>query len=90
MTTQRFSISDEMDFYEDKTVAMIQGPSPGGHGSLRAQVLVKYLKEHLTGNPAFVHKNMPGGGSLAANYIANVTNRPQNSDDAFKQKRMVS
>ena len=90
MTTQRRSISDEMDFCEDKNLAMIQGRSPGGHGSLRAQALVKYLKEHLAGNPAFVHKNMPGGGSLAANHIANVTNRPQDSDDAFKQQRRVS
>ena len=48
-----------MDFYEDKNLAMIQGRSPGGHGSLRAQDLVKYLKEQLAGNPAFVHQYMP-------------------------------
>ena len=35
-----------------------------------ARILARYLPKYLSGNPAFVVQNMPGGGSLmAANYV---------------------
>lgn len=63
-------------FYQGKTLVLIEGRRPGGTGSFRAQATAKYLQKHLPGRPSIVYKFMPGGGGTqAANYLANVAKR---------------
>ncbi len=61
-------------YYKGKTLVLIEGRRPGGTGSFRAQATAKYLQKHLPGQPTIVFKYMPGGGgTAAANYLANVS-----------------
>ncbi len=57
-------------FYKGKTIKIIQGRRPGGTGDLRARAIMKYLADHIPGNPTLVSQYMPGGGGrLAANHV---------------------
>lgn len=68
--------SAEPPFYQDKTLTIIEGRRAGGTGSLRTQAVAKYLTKYLPGNPAIVYRYMPGGGgTAAANHVANVVER---------------
>ncbi len=63
-------------FYQGKTLVLIEGRRPGGMGSFRAQATAMYLQKHLPGRPSIVYKYMPGGGGTqAANYLANSAKR---------------
>lgn len=70
------SVAGEAPFYQGKTVTIVEGRSAGGTASLRTQAVVKYLQKHLAGNPAFFYQYMPaGGGTAAANHVANLAKR---------------
>ena len=63
-------------FYQGKTLTVIQGRTPGGTGDLRTRTVIQHLKRFLPGNPTIVSQYMPGGGgTLAANHLANVAKR---------------
>ena len=63
-------------YYKGKTLVLIEGRRPGGTGSFRALATTKYLQKHIPGRPSIVYKYMPGGGGTqAANYLANVARR---------------
>ena len=63
-------------FYKGKTLTVIQGRSPGGTGDLRTRAVVQYLRKYLPGDPTVVSQYMPGGGgTLAANHLANAARR---------------
>ena len=63
-------------YYQGKTLTMIQGRTPAGTGDVRARVVIEYLQKHLEGKPTIVSRYMPGGGgTLAANYMANNARR---------------
>ncbi len=60
----------QSDFYEGKTVTILQDSTPGGTGHLRTMALVPVLQKHIPGNPTVVIEFMPGaGGRKAANYL---------------------
>lgn len=64
------SVFSQADFYQGKTITIIQGRDPGGTGDLRARSLVPFLQKYIPGNPTIVMEYMPGGGGRkAANYL---------------------
>jgi hypothetical protein len=66
----------EAPYYQGKTLTVIEGRNPGGAASLRTQAILKYVQKHLPGNPAIAYQFMPGGGgTAAANHMANVAKR---------------
>src|ERR1044071_3364901 len=63
----------EQPFFEDKTIRLVLGFSPGGISDLWARALARAMTPHIPGKPSIISQNMPGAGSLsAANYIYNV------------------
>jgi tripartite-type tricarboxylate transporter receptor subunit TctC len=60
-------------FYQDKTIRVIVGFTPGGFYDRWARLLSRYMPKYIPGNPNFVVQNMPGASSvIAANYVYNV------------------
>jgi tripartite-type tricarboxylate transporter receptor subunit TctC len=60
-------------FYEDKTIRLVLGFSPGGISDLWGRALSRGMSQHIPGKPNIILQNMPGAGSLtAANYIYGV------------------
>ena len=51
------------DFYKGKTVTIIVGYPPASGYTLYAQMLAKYLADHMPGRPNVIVQNMPGAGS---------------------------
>jgi tripartite-type tricarboxylate transporter receptor subunit TctC len=61
------------DFYKGKTVTIIVGYPPASGYTLYAQMLAKYLPDHMPGRPNVIVQSMPGAGSIkAANYVYTV------------------
>ena len=50
----------QADFYQGKTLTIIQGRDPGGTGDLRAKALVSFLQKYIRGNPTIVMEYMAG------------------------------
>jgi len=60
----------QADFYQGKTLRVIQGRNPGGSGDLRVKAIMPFLQKYIPGNPTIVQEYMPGGGGRkAANFI---------------------
>lgn len=60
----------QSNFYEGKTITIIQGREPADAGDLRVKALLPFLQKHLPGNPTIVSEYMAGGGGRkAANHI---------------------
>jgi tripartite-type tricarboxylate transporter receptor subunit TctC len=60
-------------FYQDKTIRLVLGFSPGGISDLWGRALARGMSQHIPGKPNIILQNMPGAGSLtAANYIFGV------------------
>jgi tripartite-type tricarboxylate transporter receptor subunit TctC len=60
-------------FYQDKTIKVIVGFTPGGFYDRWARLLSRYMPKYIPGNPNFIVQNMPGASSvIAANYVYNV------------------
>jgi tripartite-type tricarboxylate transporter receptor subunit TctC len=60
-------------FYQDKTIKVVTGFTPGGFYDRWARLLSRYMPKYIPGNPNFVVQNMPGASSVvAANYVYNV------------------
>jgi tripartite-type tricarboxylate transporter receptor subunit TctC len=63
----------QSSFFEDKTIRLVLGFSPGGISDLWARALARAMSPHIPGKPTIISQNMPGAGSLtAANYIYNI------------------
>ena len=63
----------DSSFFEDKTIRLVLGFSPGGISDLWARALGRAMTPYIPGKPNIISQNMPGAGSLsAANYIYNV------------------
>jgi tripartite-type tricarboxylate transporter receptor subunit TctC len=61
------------DFYKGKTVSIIVGYPPASGYTIYAQLLAKYLADHIPGRPNVVVQNMPGAGGIkAANFVYTV------------------
>jgi tripartite-type tricarboxylate transporter receptor subunit TctC len=60
-------------FFEDKTIRLVLGFSPGGISDLWGRALARGMSQSIPGRPNIILQNMPGAGSLtAANYIYGV------------------
>jgi tripartite-type tricarboxylate transporter receptor subunit TctC len=60
-------------FFDNKTIKLVVGFSPGGISDLWGRALARAMSQTLPGRPNIILQNMPGAGSLtAANYIYSV------------------
>src|SRR5262245_20428154 len=67
--------------FEDKTIRLVLGFSPGGISDLWGRALSRGMSQHIPGKPNIILQNMPGAGSLtAANYIHPVTGNHRQKD----------
>jgi tripartite-type tricarboxylate transporter receptor subunit TctC len=65
-------VFSQADFYQGKTITIIQDSSPGGVGNLRTNAVIASLKKHIPGSPNIVVQFMEGaGGRKAANFLFN-------------------
>jgi tripartite-type tricarboxylate transporter receptor subunit TctC len=60
----------QSNFYQGKTITIVQGRNAGGSGDLRVRAMVPLLQKYIPGNPTIVQEYMPGGGGQkAGNFI---------------------
>ena len=60
----------DTQFYQGKTITIVQSSAPGGSGDLRTKAVTAALSKYIPGNPTIMMQYMPGGGGLkAANYM---------------------
>ena len=52
----------QANFYQGKTLTIINGNEPGGTADRRMRAVIPYLKKYLPGQPSIVAEYMPGGG----------------------------
>ena len=50
----------EQPFFEDKTIRLVLGFSPGGISDLWARALARAMTPHIPGKPSIISQNMPG------------------------------
>jgi tripartite-type tricarboxylate transporter receptor subunit TctC len=63
-------ISPQANFYEGKTVTLIQSSEAGGTADMRIRSMMAFLPKYVPGNPTILTEYMPGaGGRKAANHI---------------------
>ena len=63
----------QSNFFENKTIKLVLGFSPGGISDLWGRALARAMSQTLPGRPNIMLQNMPGAGSMtAANYIYSV------------------
>jgi len=64
---------DVADFYKGRTITIVVGYPPASGYTLYAQMLAKYIPDHVPGRPNVIVQSMPGAGSIkAANYVYTV------------------
>ena len=60
----------QANFYEGKTITLIQSSEGGGTGDLRVKAVIPFLRKYVPGNPHILSEYMPGGGGRkAGNYM---------------------
>ena len=60
----------QANFYEGKTVTLIQSGEAGGTGDMRVKAVIPFLRKYIAGNPHILSEYMPGGGGRkAGNYM---------------------
>jgi tripartite-type tricarboxylate transporter receptor subunit TctC len=60
----------QTQFYQGKTITIVQGRDPGGTGDMRVRAMLPFLQKYIPGNPTIVNEYVPGGGSRkAANHV---------------------
>ena len=61
------------DFYENKTVTLINSEAAGTNPDLIARVFAVYMPQYIPGHPKMIVQDMPGAGNLlATNHLYNV------------------
>ncbi|MGH7833831.1 MAG: hypothetical protein ACREQK_09325, partial [Candidatus Binatia bacterium] len=63
-------------YFQDKTITILRGGSPGGSGDMQAKSLIPFLKKYIPGNPTIIIQNMPGAAGMKAVNYAYATARP--------------
>ena len=64
------SVASSQEFYNNKTIRIVVGFSPGGGMDIYARAIGRHLGRNIPGKPTVIVENMPGAGSLiAANYL---------------------
>src|SRR5262247_2020572 len=75
-------------FFEDKTIRLVLGFSPGGISDLWGRAISRGMSQHIPGKPNIILQNMPGAGSLtAANYIQR--RQAGRADDRLRNPRSL-
>ena len=60
----------QANFYEGKTITLVQSSEGGGTGDLRVRAVIPFLRKYIAGNPHILSEYMPGGGGRkAGNYM---------------------
>ena len=60
----------QANFYEGKTITLIQSSEGGGTGDMRVKAVIPFLRKYIPGNPHILSEYMPGGGGRkAGNYM---------------------
>jgi tripartite-type tricarboxylate transporter receptor subunit TctC len=60
----------QANFYQGKTITIVQGTEPGGSSDMMTRALMPFMKKHIPGEPTVVSEYMPGGGGMkAANHV---------------------
>ncbi|HEU4340934.1 MAG TPA: hypothetical protein VFU31_05125 [Candidatus Binatia bacterium] len=63
-------VSPQVNFYEGKTITLIQSSDPGGTADMRIRSMMAFLPKYIPGNPNILTEYMAGaGGRRAANHI---------------------
>ena len=63
-------------FYKGKTLKVIINYGAGGNTDIQGRSVLRYMQNHIPGNPRIVVKNMPGaGGAVATNYLGEAAKR---------------
>jgi tripartite-type tricarboxylate transporter receptor subunit TctC len=63
-------VSLQANFYEGKTITLIQSSEPGGTADMRIRSMMAFLPKYIPGNPNSLTEYMHGaGGRKAANHI---------------------
>jgi tripartite-type tricarboxylate transporter receptor subunit TctC len=63
-------VSPQANFYEGKTITLIQSSDPGGTADMRIRSMMAFLAKYIPGNPNISTEYMAGaGGRKAANHI---------------------
>ena len=57
---------DYDDYFDDKTVTVVVGFSPGGGYDTFARLFARYANDHLPGDSRFIVQNLPGAGGERA------------------------
>ncbi len=57
---------DFEEYFDNKTVTLVVGFSPGGGYDTFARLFARYAGNHLPGNPRFIVQNLPGAGGERA------------------------
>lgn len=66
-------VYSQAPYYQDKTIRIVVGFTPGGFYDRWARLLSRYFTKHIPGNPDVIVQNMPGAGSVTAtNYVYGV------------------
>lgn len=64
------ALFSQADFFQGKTITIVQGRDPGGTGDMRVRAMSPFLQKYTPGNPSIVSEYMPGGGGRkAANHV---------------------
>jgi tripartite-type tricarboxylate transporter receptor subunit TctC len=63
-------------YFQDKTITILRGGSPGGSGDMQAKSLIPFLKKYIPGNPTIIIQNMPGAAGMKAVNYAYTTSKP--------------
>jgi tripartite-type tricarboxylate transporter receptor subunit TctC len=65
-----FHARAQQPYYAGKTIELIVPFGPGGGTDIEARFMGPFFEKHIAGNPRFLVRNMPGGGSiLGANWF---------------------
>lgn len=60
----------QANFYQGKTITVINATEAGGTGDLMARAALPFLKKYIPGEPTIVVEYMPGGGGIrGVNYL---------------------
>lgn len=75
------------EFYKkNNTIEIVVGFGPGTGYDAWWRPIGRYMRNHTPGNPTYVIKNMPGGGSLvSANYLYNQAPKDGTSVGSFSR-----
>jgi tripartite-type tricarboxylate transporter receptor subunit TctC len=69
-------IFSQAPYFQDKTITILRGGSPGGSGDMQAKAVIPFLKKYIPGNPTIIIQNMPGAAGMKAVNYAYTTSKP--------------